>query len=445
MAVIQCPKCQGKLKFPDDSPPRRVKCPACGEGFQASASGPVAEGGSKSQKVAPPPPLKDEKAAADDDDRKSRSRDRDDDDRDRDRRRDDDDRDRRNRRDDDDDRDRDRRRRDEDDDDRDRDRNRRRDRDDDDRDRRRRDRDYDDDDDRDRRRRDRDRDDDRGSIFRSKSRRDEDDDYDDDRGSRSRRKKGGKVTKSQWDWTRKGLSFVNYGFFCQIGSFGALVLVFLLFWIGAHSNVLVAIACIPGLVGWILAAIGVSFIVAGPRIGNLMGLSIALVSVAGVHFFLLSYAAFFDPKLTGFFGRSSVNWLIMPSSLLAFPTMITARYMDTLIFFTGVFEIGRFVLLCLYLKEAGKLCKAREATNRCTFLMISLPCAIGGVLLFGLLGAELLKEAQPSITFYQIFIALYGVIMLGSYTLVYLITIKTSNDISDATWDGPKGRSAIVE
>ena len=36
MPIITCPKCQGKLRFPDDSPPRRVKCPTCGHTFMSS-------------------------------------------------------------------------------------------------------------------------------------------------------------------------------------------------------------------------------------------------------------------------------------------------------------------------------------------------------------------------------------------------------------------------
>ena len=36
MPIITCPKCQGKLRFPDDSPARRVKCPTCGNVIQST-------------------------------------------------------------------------------------------------------------------------------------------------------------------------------------------------------------------------------------------------------------------------------------------------------------------------------------------------------------------------------------------------------------------------
>jgi len=110
MPTITCPECGGKSKFPEDSPPRRVKCPACGKVFLSSDG----------LDEPPPPPKKSSRRP--DDDRDSA-----------------DDRPSRRRRDDDDDRDgrRSSRRRDEDDDfddDRDDRRPRRRDRDDDDRD-----------------------------------------------------------------------------------------------------------------------------------------------------------------------------------------------------------------------------------------------------------------------------------------------------------------------
>ncbi len=47
---IQCPQCQRKLSVPDNLVGRRVKCPSCGEGFQAAQTQP---------RKPPPPPPKD--------------------------------------------------------------------------------------------------------------------------------------------------------------------------------------------------------------------------------------------------------------------------------------------------------------------------------------------------------------------------------------------------
>jgi hypothetical protein len=103
MPIIDCPNCRGKLRFPEDSPPRRVKCPTCGHIFLSSP------GPDPAAPAAPGPPGprepksdRDERQPRrrDDDDRQPRRRDRDDDDEDRRsrRRRDDDDDDRRSRR-----------------------------------------------------------------------------------------------------------------------------------------------------------------------------------------------------------------------------------------------------------------------------------------------------------------------------------------------------------
>src|SRR5262245_61643461 len=132
MPIITCPKCQGKLRFPDDSPARREKCPTCGhtfmstEGidpkdpFHSSASRPDLPKARDSQGDFDLPMDDDRdrsRRGRDFDDDRDRNRGRrrydDDDDRDRGRRRYDDDRERRR---DDDDYDRQRRRRDEEDD-----------------------------------------------------------------------------------------------------------------------------------------------------------------------------------------------------------------------------------------------------------------------------------------------------------------------------------------
>src|SRR5215216_5042514 len=106
MAVISCPNCQGKLRFPDDSPPRRVKCPACAQSFMAGPQGPITgdETATATGKTSEAEPVSSPAKPKDADDfevvdegkpsRTSRRDDDDDDDRDRKRKRDDDDDDR---------------------------------------------------------------------------------------------------------------------------------------------------------------------------------------------------------------------------------------------------------------------------------------------------------------------------------------------------------------
>ena len=115
MPIISCPKCQGKLRFPEDSPPRRVKCPTCGHVFvTAGTVGPTDAAPTSAEPRRPAGDRDKDRQQRDEDDDRDRRRGRDDDRRTR-RRLDDDDRDRPRRRNEDDDRDR-RHRRDEDDD-----------------------------------------------------------------------------------------------------------------------------------------------------------------------------------------------------------------------------------------------------------------------------------------------------------------------------------------
>jgi hypothetical protein len=81
MPVISCPSCQGKLRFPDDSPARRVKCPNCGHVFLGN-TGPF---GTEAKRRDEPEDEKDRRRRTDrrDDDRRGRRRDADDDDYDR--------------------------------------------------------------------------------------------------------------------------------------------------------------------------------------------------------------------------------------------------------------------------------------------------------------------------------------------------------------------------
>ena len=184
--------------------------------------------------------------------------------------------------DDDDDRPRSKRRRDDDDDDRPRSRSRRDD-DDDDRPRSRSRRDDDDDDDRPRSKRRRDDEDDRP---RSRNRRDEDYDDDDYDVSKPKSTKG---SPSQYRNARTGMNLLAIGFSCAAVAMGSMALINLLGRLTETRSLadMVVISGLLGIAHWILGAVGISFLMAGPKRGNLMGLCIALVSVTGLHLILL--------------------------------------------------------------------------------------------------------------------------------------------------------------
>ena len=77
MSIITCPKCQGKMRFPDDTPARRVKCPTCGNTFLSSDGDPTGPGSAarptaSRADVDPPPRRRDDNDRDRDRDRRRR-------------------------------------------------------------------------------------------------------------------------------------------------------------------------------------------------------------------------------------------------------------------------------------------------------------------------------------------------------------------------------------
>ena len=342
MAVINCPKCQGKLHFPDDSPLRRVKCPSCSHFFIAGPNGPVGDGNSgviEKTKSAPP---KSSKASSshelldlDEEEERPRSKrriDEDDDDRPRVRRRDEDE--------EDDDRPRSRRRDEEDDDEDDRPRSKRRSRNEED-------------------------DDEPPSKRRGR------DEYED--------RTTPKQLAVQFRNARQGVSLLGIGLWCEMGACAAMLLIFLLARLDVYSADLMALAGLPGIASWILAVIGCSFLVAGPKKGNLLGLSIALVAVAGIHLVLVCIVAFErDSSIYGYgYGGSSVNWHAMVTEFDMLMAMILYGRVRFLNLFCALLELAQFILLMLTLKEICQACKDRATAKKAKSLLILMPSGLG--------------------------------------------------------------------
>jgi hypothetical protein len=391
MAVISCPSCKGKLRFPDDSPPRRVKCPSCGNSFMAGPDGPVEGGGTATAPAASKTKEQaatkvSEKASDYDvvDDKPSRkARDDDDDDRPRSKRRGDDE--------DDEDRPRSKRRDDDDEDD-DRGKKRRRDDDDeDDRPRSKRKRDDDDEDDgRDRKRR-RGRDDDDDEDDRPRSKRRGRDDEDDDRGKKSKDKEA----VAQYRNARQGMGLIGIGFWCQVGAIG-IALFFAFLWIIAGENLdeLLIPAGLAGLANWILGVIGFSFLLAGPKKGNLLGLTIALVSVAGLHLAMEIYLAFQKDSMSyGRSGSGTIRWDVLPTQLESLTRMLISSVFVTAALIAAILELARFVLFTLVLKEYGRICKDRDVGGSGSMLLIILPSVLGVSLILFLILKMIYKNA----------------------------------------------------
>jgi hypothetical protein len=354
MPVITCPKCQGKLRFPDDSPPRRVKCPTCGHVFQST------EGIDPASPHAPAPspeaPRKREEAG--------RGRD--------------DDYDRRRRRDDDDDYDRDRRSRRRDDDDDDYPRRRRRDEKDD----------YDD---------------------RWRRRRDEDDD---DR-RRSRRESDAQAFEGQMN--RASLACLLYfiGGWLQVGGLGLVFFVIFLHWIGVTEGLTVftVLAGLLGLGYWLTSGTGIGFLVSGPRARGALGLSIATAATAGLHLLLIiiiatnRYYGGFGFILPGYPGE--VHWHAFVTQARALPSLLFAVIGFDAYFqqptqgalvpvLTNLLEVARGILFLLTLR-AIMLC-ARDFRGASLAMKATIGYAIGAgaLLIVGILFGLLFLVVRPS-------------------------------------------------
>jgi hypothetical protein len=381
MPIITCPKCQGKLRFPDDSPPRRVKCPTCGHTFMSSEGIDPKDPFHSAASRPDLPKARDSKGEFDlpmDDDRSRRGRDYDED-RDRGRGR--------RRFDDDDDRDRGRRRYD---DDYDRDRRSRR-RDDDDYDPRRRRR-QEEEDYGDRRRRYRD-----------------DDDYDD----RRRRGPDSRAIEGQFNRASLACLLCFIAGWLQVGALGLMAFSVFLDWCGVQEGlrIFLVIAGLLGLGYWLTSATGLGFLVSGPRERGALGLSIATAATGGLHLLLLIVIA--TSRYYGTFGAATtaratdVNWHAFVSQIGALPTLLFvliglgdlvrgAADGALLPVLTNLAEVARMVLFLLALRAVMFCARDNRGAATCMKSMIGFAIGAGGLVVIGMMFGLLLLGVRPA-------------------------------------------------
>lgn len=363
MPIISCPKCQGKARFPEDSPPRRVKCPSCGNVYLSSDGG--------ASVFAPPPASNKKRESKSDfkfDDR-------------------DDDRPPRRRRDEDEEDDRRSRRREEDEP---RSR-RRRPREADAEDRRSRRRDEEDYDDRPRRRRDQ-------------------EDYDRDRG---RHRPDPDAIEGQFNRASLGCLLNFIAGWLQVGALGLMAFIVLLDWCGVQEG-LKLFAVIAGLLGlghWLTSATGLGFFVSGPRQRGALGLSVATAATAALHLLLIIIVA--TSHYYGQFGSSGpgrtadVHWDGFVTQLRSLPTVLFVvigfdelfrRTTDgtVLPIFANVAEIARMILLLLTLRSLMVCARDSRGASLAMRTMVGYAIALGGLLLIGILFGLLFLAVRPT-------------------------------------------------
>ncbi len=344
------------MKFPDDSPARRVKCPTCGNVFMSPDS--TSASGSQERPKARP-------AKAEIDDRP--------------RRRDEDDRDDRRSRDDD------RSRRSRDDEDSDRDVRRRRGRDDED----------DEFEDRGRRRRDRE---------------DEFDDLDDvyeQRRPRRRRdvREGPAVQEARFNRASLACLLCFIGGWLQVAGLGLLTFVVFLAWVGVDEGLklFVVLGGILGLGHWLTSTTGIGFLISGPRKNGALGLAIATTCTAGLHLLLVIILATSKNvgAGTGVFGAnaSDIDWSAFITVTRALPNVLffsiglselaQGRGSPTdgalLPIFTNLVEVARWVLLLLTFRAIMMNARDSRGASLCMKTMVGYSIGAGGIVVLGII------------------------------------------------------------
>lgn len=437
MPVITCPKCQGKLKFPDDSPARRVKCPTCGNVFMSSEG---LDAKSPAASELPPPSNSGKRSGSKADV-------------DVDRRRDDDDRPSRRRDDDDDDRDRRRSRRDDDEDD-DRERSRSRRRDDDDDDDRRRSR-RDDDDDRDRRRSRRDDDEDDRDRRRSRRR---DDDDDDDRDAREERRRRDQQRSAEGQYNRAGLAcMLNFiAGWLQVGGLAILAFIIFLAWCGVTDGLKI-FAVVAGLLGlgcWLTSAAGFGIGIAGPRERGALGFSIATAATAGLHLMFIIIIA--TSRNHSGFGGGPVGGTVD----VAWDRFVTSGFaLSQLLFFAiaseGMFrgaldgailpvfanlaEVARTILFLLYLRATMLSLKEKKVAHTCMTVIVGYAIGAGVLILLGMMFGGLLQAVRPTrpqpgdlstiMTILRLYSLVLPLVLIGLHVWVNLVVKQVKGHI----------------
>ena len=145
------------------------------------------------------------------------------------------------------------------------------------------------------------------------------------------------------------------------------------------------IAALPGLANWIVSLVGIGFLIAGPKKGNLFGLSIATSAVSGVQLLIILYVAYLSGDSFHSMGTRYgpvADWDAFPSLLFHFIAAVTIAIATSFEFFPiwlilgGLLEVARFVLIMLMVKEFGSALKSKSIVKNALHLLIALPSIV---------------------------------------------------------------------
>lgn len=297
-------------------------------------------------------------------------------------------------------------------------------------------------------RRDDDADDDRPSARRRSREDDYDDDYDDDP---PRRRRGGRDDydrpadrRAPFRRAKVASLLLAISLWLYMGAFGLMTLLILLLW--ADANVL-NLFVIPGLVGlanWIVALVGLGFMIAGPP--KVRGLAIATAVVAGLHLILTMVCFSKVSDQLGVLGSvsSGFGWFLFTSMLwavdAALPALIYASKSpggsggsgeSVIVVLAGGLEVARIILLLLTLKAVSAAARDYDAADRARLGVMITSIVMGAAAALVLIGTVIVVEGKMFRSARHVAGAIVLLVYLG-YTLMLIVPALAAMGAKDA-------------
>jgi hypothetical protein len=249
-----------------------------------------------------------------------------------------------------------------------------------------------------------------------------DDDDDDDYDWQPRRRGGGAFAKG-----KVAALLLSISFWLNLGAYGVMTLYTLIAWLSANSgsssspsssrgrgggdgggdgSVIDMIVLLPGLVGlgaWIVGVVGCSFAIAGPS--KARGMAITATVFASLHLVFTGVTFSNVQEGLGSFGRSlpglgKLGWILFASVLPALNTFLPMLFFQSkaingdyvISILAAICEVCRLIFALLTLKAMASAAKDYAAAEKAHFSLMTAIFILGGILLFTLLMAILLKE-----------------------------------------------------
>jgi hypothetical protein len=281
---------------------------------------------------------------------------------------------------------------------------------------------------------------------RSRSRRrDRDDDYeDDDRGRRKRRRDDDDYDDGYDDYPDRrsdkgapyrrgavGVLLIAISFWIYLGVFGFLTLTGLVLWTSDKlSEGLLVVSGILGIGNWVVAAVGVGFLIAGPAKARGLAIAAAILCLVHLIFLIVCFVKVKDATGgLGLFGSSGLEWFVMASDLLAVDLTLPVLFYWSKIFgeaiffvLAGGFEVARLILLVLAVRAAADVTKGGgEAAGKGLLGVLIAGITIAASAVAWLLAIIIIEEGKLSASSRKSIMGVTFLLTYLAYTLMLIV------------------------